>query len=158
MRRITPFLWFDGRAEEAMQFYASIFKHAKIGEVMRRTSAGPGEPSAVLSVSFELDGQAFTALNGGPAFNFTPAISFFVRCESQEEVDYYWDRLLEGGTPARCGWLTDKFGISWQIVPTLLHDLLTGPDSEKSARVMRAMLKMIKLDVNLLREAYEQEN
>jgi len=155
MRRIAPCLWFDGRAEEAMNFYAAILKNAKIGEVMRWGNTGPGQKDSVLSVTFELDGQEFIGLNGGPMFKFSPAISFFVRCESQDEVDYYWARLLDGGTPQQCGWLTDKFGVSWQIVPTILGDMLRDKDAEKANRVMRAMMKMIKLNVKLLRDAYE---
>ena len=155
MRRITPCLWFDGKAEEAMHFYASIFKNAKIGDVMRRGANGPGEKGSVLSVTFEIDGQEFIGLNGGPAFQFTPAVSFFVRCENQEEVDYYWERLLEGGAPSQCGWLRDRFGISWQIVPTVLGDMLRDKDREKANRVMAAMMKQVKLDIGLLREAYE---
>lgn len=156
MGRIAPCLWFDGKAEAAMNFYAAIFSNAKIGEVMRRGDAGPGEPGSVLSVTFELDGQEFIGLNGGPMFNFTPAISFFVRCETQQEVDYYWDRLLDGGSAQRCGWLTDRFGVSWQIVPTVLGDMLRDKDPEKANRVMRAMMRMIKLDIALLTEAYER--
>jgi predicted 3-demethylubiquinone-9 3-methyltransferase (glyoxalase superfamily) len=157
MRRISPCLWFDGRAEEAMHFYASIFKNAKIGDVMRWGDTGPGAKGSVLSVTFELDGQEFVALNGGPMFTFSPAISFFVRCETQEELDDYWQKLLEGGTPQQCGWLTDKFGVSWQVVPTILAEMLRDPDAEKASRVMRAMMKMNKLDVGLLKQAYEQD-
>jgi predicted 3-demethylubiquinone-9 3-methyltransferase (glyoxalase superfamily) len=156
MRRIAPCLWFDGRAEEAMNFYTSIFKNAKIGDVMRWGDVGPGKKGSVLSVMFELDGQEFIALNGGPMFQFTPAISLFVKCESQDEVDEYWSRLLEGGgTPRQCGWLTDKFGVSWQIVPTVLGDMLRDEDADKANRVMQAMMKMIKLDVGQLQQAYQ---
>jgi predicted 3-demethylubiquinone-9 3-methyltransferase (glyoxalase superfamily) len=158
MRRVTPCLWFDGNAEEAMSFYASIFRNAKIGDVKRRGDTGPGKKGSVLSVTFELDGQEFIGLNGGPMFQFSPAISFFVRCENQEEVDYYWDRLLEGGAPQQCGWLTNKFGVSWQIVPTILGDMLKDKDAEKTNRVMAAMMKQIKLDIRLLKEAHETGN
>ena len=155
MRRITPCLWFDGKAEEAMNFYTSIFKNAKVGDVMRWGDTGPGQKGSVLTVTFELDGQEFIGLNGGPMFQFSPAVSFFVRCENQEEVDYYWDRLLEGGTPGQCGWLTDKFGVSWQVVPTILGDMLKDANAEKANRVMAAMMKQIKLDIGLLKEAHE---
>jgi predicted 3-demethylubiquinone-9 3-methyltransferase (glyoxalase superfamily) len=155
MRRITPCLWFDGKAEEAMNFYTSIFKHAKVGDVMRWGDTGPGKKDSVLSVTFELDGQEFIGLNGGPTFQFSPAVSFFVRCENQDEVDYYWDRLLEGGKPRQCGWLTDKFGVSWQVVPKILGDMLKDKDAAKANRVMAAMMKQIKLDVGLLKAAYE---
>jgi predicted 3-demethylubiquinone-9 3-methyltransferase (glyoxalase superfamily) len=157
MRRITPCLWFDGRAEEAMNFYAGIFENAKIGGIMRRGDAGPGQKGPILSVTFELDGQEFIGLNGGPMFTFSPAISFFVRCETQEEVDRYWVRLLEGGTPQQCGWLTDKFGVSWQVVPAVLGDMLRDMDTAKADRVMRAMMQMVKLDIRLLQEAYDQK-
>lgn len=158
MRRITPCLWFDGRAEEAMTFYTAIFQNAKVGDVMRWGDAGPGKKGSVLSVTFELDGQEFIALNGGPMFQFSPAISFFVRCETQDEMDNYWNKLLEGGTPQQCGWLTDRFGVSWQIVPTILGDMLRDNDASKAARVMRAMLKMVKLDIASLKQAYDQED
>jgi predicted 3-demethylubiquinone-9 3-methyltransferase (glyoxalase superfamily) len=140
-----------------MNFYASIFKNVKIGDVMRWGDTGPGEKGSVLSVTFELDGQEFIGLNGGPMFKFSPAVSFFVRCETQEEVDNYWARLLEGGTPRQCGWLTDKFGVSWQIVPTILGDMLRDQDAARANRVMVAMMKMIRLDIQSLKEAYEQE-
>jgi predicted 3-demethylubiquinone-9 3-methyltransferase (glyoxalase superfamily) len=155
MQKITPCLWFDGQAEEAMLFYTSIFKNSKPGEIMRHTDAGPGEKGTVLCVNFELEGQGFMALNGGPEFKFTPALSFFVECRTQEEVDYYWFKLLEGGSPVQCGWLTDKYGVSWQIVPKILGEMLRDKDSVKAARVMRAMLKMVKLDIEPLRQAYE---
>jgi len=156
MRRITPCLWFDGKAEEAMNFYKSIFRNAKTGDVMRWGGEGPGEKGSILSVTFELDGQTFIALNGGPMFNFTPAISLFVTCETQEEVDEYWAKLLDGGTPRQCGWLTDRFGVSWQIVPAVLGGMLRDKDVERADRVMRAMLKMVKLDISTLREAYDE--
>ena len=158
MRRITPCLWFDGRAEEAMTFYTAIFQNAKVGDVMRWGDAGPGKKGSVLSVTFELDGQEFIALNGGPMFQFSPAISFFVRCETQDEMDNYWNTLLEGGTPQQCGWLRDRFGVSWQIVASILGDMLRDNDASKAARVMRAMRKMVKLDIASLKQAYDQED
>jgi len=154
VQKITPFLWFDKEAEEAMKFYTSIFKNSKIGNVSRYGDAGPGPSGSVMTASFELEGLQFTALNGGPHFNFTEAISFHVDCASQEEVDYYWDRLGEGGHAVQCGWLKDKFGLSWQIVPSVLPKLLGDPDREKANRVMQAMLKMKKLDIAKLEEAH----
>jgi predicted 3-demethylubiquinone-9 3-methyltransferase (glyoxalase superfamily) len=156
MHKIRPFLWFDGKAEEAARFYTAIFANSRIVEVMRYGNAGPGPPGSVMSVTFELEGKEFVALNGGPQFSFTPAISFFVSCETQAEVDALWDRLVAGGQPQRCGWLTDKFGLTWQIVPKVLGEMLQDPDAGKSARVMRAMLGMVKLDIAALRNAYEQ--
>jgi predicted 3-demethylubiquinone-9 3-methyltransferase (glyoxalase superfamily) len=156
MQKITPFLWFDGRAEEAMNFYTSIFRNSKVGSVTRYGDAGPGPKGTVMSATFELEGQEFFALNGGPLFTFSPAISFFVKCTTQEEIDHYWSRLSEGGQTQQCGWLQDKFGVSWQIVPTLLGELLGDKDPAKSARVMQAMLGMVKLDIAGLRRAYEQ--
>ncbi len=156
MQKITPFLWFDGKAEEAMNFYTTIFKNSKVVDIRRYGDAGPGPKGSVMSATFQLDGQEFIALNGGPHFKFSPAISFFVRCETQGEVDELWERLLEGGEPQRCGWLTDKYGLSWQIVPTVLGELLQDNDAEKSSRVMRAMLAMVKLDIAALKEAYER--
>lgn len=155
MQKITPFLWFDGKAEEAAKFYTSIFKNSKLGQIRRYGDAGPGPKGSVLTASFAIEGQEFVALNGGPQFTFTPAISFFVNCETQEEVDEFWDKLSEGGKKSRCGWLQDKFGVSWQIVPTALGKLLSDPDPEKSSRVMKAMLQMEKLDIRGLQEAYE---
>lgn len=155
MQKIVPCLWFDGKAEEAMKFYTSIFKNCKVRDIMYYGDAGPGEKGSVLTVTFELDGQEFIGLNGGPHYTFTPAISLFVKCETQEEVDTYWNKLLEGGQPVQCGWLTDKFGVSWQIVPTVLGDMLRDKDAAKSQRVMQAMLKMIKLDIATLKQAYE---
>ena len=155
-QKITPFLWFDGRAEEAMNFYTSIFKDSKVISVMRTGGAGPGTEGNVMSTTFELFGQRFIALNGGPMFTFTPAISFFVNCETQEEVDYLWERLSEGGKKERCGWLEDKFGLSWQIVPSVLGELLGSKDASRSKSVMQAMLQMTKLDIAALRRAYEQ--
>lgn len=155
MQKIAPCLWFDGKAEEAMKFYTSIFKNSKVGKISYYGEAGPGKKGSVLAVTFELDGQEFMGLNGGPNFTFSPAISFFVKCETQEEVDYYWDKLLQGGQPQQCGWLTDKFGVCWQIVPNVLGEMMADKDAEKSRRVMEAMLKMIKLDVKALKQAYE---
>ena len=155
MRKITPFLWFDSNAEEAMNFYVSIFKNSKVGRVTRYGDAGPGPKGTVMSATFELDGQEFYALNGGPQFKFTPAISFFVNCETQKEVDELWEKLSAGGKKDRCGWLTDKFGLSWQIIPTALGKMLGDKDPKKSARVMQAMLQMSKIEVEGLKKAYE---
>jgi len=154
MQKITPFLWFDGNAEEAVHFYASIFKDSKIGTVMRYGDAGPGPKGSVMTVAFELNGQEFIGLNGGPTYKFTPAVSFMVHCETQEEVDEYWDKLSEGGAPNVCGWLQDKYGLSWQIVPTALLRMLQDKDPAKSSRVMQAMMKMTKLDISVLQAAY----
>lgn len=154
MQKITPFLWFDGQAEEAMKFYTSIFKNTKTGSVSRYGDAGPGPKGSVMSATFELEGQKFMALNGGPHFKFTPAISFFVNCETQEEVDELWEKLSAGGAKNRCGWLTDKFGVSWQIIPTALGELLGDKDPEKSKRVMQAMLQMDKIDIEGLKRAH----
>ena len=156
MQKITPFLWFDGKAEEAMNFYTSIFKNSKVVNIMRYEEAGPGPKGTVMAATFQLDGQEFTALNGGPMFTFSPAISFFVNCETQEEVDDLWKKLSEGGEKQRCGWLKDKYGVSWQIVPTVLGELLQDKDPEKSKRVMNAMLQMDKLDIKSLKQAYER--
>ena len=153
MHRITPFLWFDNQAEEAVNFYTSIFKNSKKGSIARYGEGGPGPKGSVMTASFELDGQEFVALNGGPIFKFTEAVSFVVNCETQKEVDYYWEKLLEGGKPSQCGWLKDKFGLSWQIVPTELPKLLQNKDPEKSKRVMGAMMKMVKIDIEVLRNA-----
>jgi predicted 3-demethylubiquinone-9 3-methyltransferase (glyoxalase superfamily) len=157
MRKITPFLWFDGQAEEAAKFYTSIFKNSKVGTVRRYGEAGPGPKGSAMSVEFRLEGEEFIALNGGPQYKFTPAISFFVNCETQQEVDHLWARLSEGGTTNRCGWLTDKFGLSWQIVPTALGRLLADTDSQKSSRVMKAMLQMTKLEIQGLEQAARGE-
>jgi predicted 3-demethylubiquinone-9 3-methyltransferase (glyoxalase superfamily) len=155
MQKITPFLWFGTQAEEAMNFYTSIFKNSKIGRVSRYGEAGPGEKGSVMTGTFELDGQEFMALNAGPQFKFTEAISFFVRCEDQEEVDYFWDKLTEGGQESQCGWLKDKFGLSWQIIPNALGEMLSDKDRAKAQRVMQAMLQMGKMDVKRLKEAYD---
>ena len=156
MQKIGTCLWFDGRAEEAANFYLSIFKGGKLGSVARYGDAGPGEKGSVMTVTFEIEGREFMALNGGPLFQLTPAISFVVHCKDQEEIDQYWNKLLQGGAPQQCGWLTDKFGVSWQIVPAILGDLMQDEDQEKVKRVMQAMLKMVKLDVAALQHAYEQ--
>ena len=156
MQRITPFLWFDGKAEEAMNFYASIFKNSKIGSVTRYGEEGPGPKGKVMTATFQLNGQEFIALNGGPQFAFSPAISFLVNCETQQEVDELWEKLSEGGEKQRCGWLKDKFGLSWQIVPSALGVMLREKDAEKSRRVMKAMLQMDKIDIEGLRQAYDQ--
>lgn len=162
MKSITPCLWFDGRGEEAAKLYTSIFKNSKIKEISRYTEAGQelhGQPvGSVMVVSFEINGQEFTALNGGPLFKFTEAISFQVMCESQEEVDHYWEKLGEGGDPKAqaCGWLKDKFGVSWQIVPIAAIEMMKGPDPQKSKRAMEAMMKMKKIDIAAMRRAAEQ--
>jgi predicted 3-demethylubiquinone-9 3-methyltransferase (glyoxalase superfamily) len=156
MQKITPFLWFDGQAEEAMSFYTSIFKNSKAGTVTRYGEAGPGPKGSVLTASFELEGLEFTALNGGPHFKFNEAISFHVSCESQEEVDYFWSKLAEGGQTSRCGWLKDRYGVSWQIVPSVLPKLLQDKNAGKSNSVMQAMLKMDKLDIERLKQAHDQ--
>ena len=155
MPKITPFLWFDGKAEEAMNFYVSIFKNSKVGRVTRYGEAGPGPKGAVMSATFQLEGQEFMALNGGPQFTFTPAISFFVNCETQQEVDELWEKLSEGGKKDRCGWLKDKYGLSWQVIPSALGKMLGDKDAEKSKRVMEAMLQMHKIDIKRLQEAYQ---
>jgi len=151
--RITPCLWFDGNAEAAATFYTRVFPNSKIGKVARNTETAPGETGAVLTVEFWLDGQEFLALNGGPEFSFSEAVSFVVHCETQKDVDYYWDALLAGGTPSQCGWLKDQFGLSWQITPDILPELLSGPDRKKADRVMAAMMKMVKIDIEALRKA-----
>ncbi|WP_025688846.1 VOC family protein [Paenibacillus zanthoxyli] len=155
MQKIAPFLWFDDQAEEAMNFYTSIFKNSRIKDIRRSGGGGPWPKGTVMSGTFELDGQEFMALNGGPQFTFSPAVSFFVNCETQQEIDELWEKLSEGGEKQRCGWLKDKFGLSWQIVPAVLGELLQDEDAEKSARVMNAMLQMDKLDIDVLRQAYE---
>jgi predicted 3-demethylubiquinone-9 3-methyltransferase (glyoxalase superfamily) len=155
MQKITPFLWFDNQAEEAMNFYTSIFKNSKPGKIARYGEAGPESKGKVLTAAFQLEGQEFVALNGGPKYKFTPAISFFVSCETQEEIDYYWDKLSDGGQIQQCGWLTDKYGVSWQIVPRILPELLTSKDPAKAQRAMQAMLQMKKLDIAALRKAGE---
>jgi predicted 3-demethylubiquinone-9 3-methyltransferase (glyoxalase superfamily) len=154
-QKITPFLWFDNQAEEAVNFYISIFANSKILQIARYGDAGPGPAGSVMTLSFQLEGQKFVALNGGPVFHFTPAISFVVDCKTKEEVDRLWDALTaDGGKPGQCAWLTDRYGISWQIVPTRLVELLTDPDPEKANRVMQAMMQMTKIDIAALEAAY----
>ena len=153
MQKITPFLWFDDKAEEAANFYVSLFKKSKIDNVSRYGDAGPGPKGKVMTVTFQLNGQQFTALNGGPLFKFTEAISLLVNCESQQEVDELWEKLSAGGEKSRCGWLKDKYGLSWQIVPTALGKLMSDPDREKAGRVMKAMLQMDKIDIAALEKA-----
>ncbi len=153
MQRITPFLWFDTQAEEAARFYVSIFKNSKILSLSRYSEAGPGPAGSVMTVEFELDGEKFVALNGGPQYTFTHAVSFVVNCETQDEVDHYWARLSEGGKEIQCGWVTDKYGLSWQIVPTTLLEMIKTGDPEKRSRVMQAMFKMVKLDIETLKNA-----
>jgi predicted 3-demethylubiquinone-9 3-methyltransferase (glyoxalase superfamily) len=157
MQKITPFLWFDNQAEEAVDYYVSIFKNSKIVNVTRYGEDGAtvsGRPKGtVMTVVFQIDGQQFIALNGGPVFTFSPAISFVVNCDTQEEVDRLWDRLSAGGEQQQCGWLRDKYGVSWQIVPTVLGALMSSPDAAKSQRVMQAMLQMTRLDINALQQA-----
>ena len=154
MQKITPFLWFDGKAEEAANFYTSIFDGSKIVTVTRYGEAGPGPKGSVMTAVFEICGQQFIALNGGPQYKFTGAVSFVVSCETQDEIDRYWDQLVEAGTPVQCGWLTDRFGLTWQIVPSSLGDMLQDKDAQKSRRVMQAMMPMIKLDIAELQRAY----
>lgn len=155
MQKIVTFLWFEDKAEEAANFYVSLFKNSKVTGVHRNGDAGPGPKGSVMMVNFQVEGQEFMALNGGPHFKFTPAISLFVNCENQDEVDQLWDRLSEGGRKDRCGWLQDKYGLSWQIIPTALMKLMSDPDREKSARVMKAMLQMDKIDIGRLEEAHK---
>ena len=155
IQKITPFLWFDHQAEEAAAFYTSIFPNSKIVKVTRYGKAGPGPAGSAMTVAFQLEGQSFVALNGGPHFKFTEAVSFVVNCESQEEVDRYWEKLSAGGAEVQCGWLKDKFGLSWQIVPTILPELVSGPDPEGSGRAMKAMMTMKKIDIGALQRAYD---
>lgn len=150
MQKITPFLWFDGKLEEAINFYTSVFTNSKIMNISRNGSD-------VFSATFELEGQQFFGLNGGPMYSFTPAISFFISCDTQQEVDDYWAKLTEGGEESRCGWLKDKFGLSWQVIPAALGELLQDKDRVKAGRVMQAMLQMKKIDIAGLRSAYDQE-
>ncbi len=160
MQKITPCLWFDDKAEEAVNFYVSVFKNSKIGSITRYGKEGAevsGRPKGtVMTVTFQLDGQEFMALNGGPQFTFSPAISFLVNCETQEEVDELWEQLSEGGEKVECGWLKDKYGVSWQIVPIVLGEMLQDKDAEKSERVMKALLQMDRIDIKTLKQAYEQ--
>ena len=162
MQKITPFLWYDNNAEEAANFYVSIFKNSKMGDIARYDDSGAkaaGRPTeSVMVVEFQLEGQEFVALNGGPHFKFTEAVSFVVNCESQEEVDYFWGKLTaDGGAESQCGWLKDKYGLSWQIVPTILPELLQDKDRAKAKRVMEAMLQMKKIEIQVLKQAAEQE-
>lgn len=157
MQKITPFLWFDHQAEEAMNFYVSIFKNSKVLSVNRYGEGAPMPKDTVMTANFELDGQTFTALNGGPIYTFSPAISFVVHCETQEEVDEYWQKLSAEGKENQCAWLEDKFGVSWQIVPNILIELLSDPDPAKAGRVMQAMLGMKKIDIAGLKQAYERQ-
>jgi len=162
MQKITPFLWFEDKAEEAVNFYVSIFKNSKVANITRygeEVAAVAGRPKGtVMTVAFDLEGQEFTALNGGPQFKFTEAISFVVNCKTQEEVDEFWEKLSAGGEKGQCGWLKDKYGVSWQIVPTVLPEMLQDKNPEKSKRVMHAMLQMTKLDITRLKQAYEQRS
>jgi predicted 3-demethylubiquinone-9 3-methyltransferase (glyoxalase superfamily) len=155
MQKITPFLWFDDNAEEAVKFYVSVFKNSKVGKVARYGKAGPGREGTVMTIAFELAGQEFVALNGGPTFKFTEAISFVVNCETQKEVDEFWEKLSAGEEKGQCGWLKDKFGLSWQIVPTELGKMMSDSDPARSQRVMKALLQMDKLDIAGLKRAYE---
>ena len=157
MQKITPFLWFDNQAEEAMNLYVSLFKNSKVLGVSRYGEGGPGPAGTVMTATFQLDGQEFMVLNGGPEFKFTEAISLFVNCETQEEVDELWEKLSEGGEISQCGWLKDRYGLSWQIVPTALGQMLEDKDPQKSQNVMRAMLQMTKIDIAALRRAYDQQ-
>jgi predicted 3-demethylubiquinone-9 3-methyltransferase (glyoxalase superfamily) len=156
MQKIHPFLWFDNQAEEAMNFYVSIFKNSKVGSVTRYPKGSPGPEGQVMTADFQLEGQHFTALNGGPAYKFTPAISLYVDCGSQQEVDRLWSKLSDGGQIQACGWVTDKFGVTWQIIPEALPRLMTDKNPKKAEAVMQAMLKMKKIDSNALQEAYDR--
>lgn len=153
MQKITPFLWFDNQAEEAANLYVSLFKNSKVLNVSRYGEGGPGPAGTAMTVTFQIAGQEFTALNGGPLYSFTEAVSFYVNCENQQEVDYLWDKLTEGGEEGRCGWLKDRYGLSWQIIPTVLPELLQDKDTAKAGRVMEAMLKMNKLVIQDLKDA-----
>lgn len=155
-RKITPFLWFDDEAEEATNFYVSVFKNSEVLSINRFGDAGPGSEGAVMSTSFRLDGQEFMALNGGPIFKFTEAVSFLIDCDSQEEVDRLWAQLSDGGETSQCGWLKDKFGLSWQVVPSVLGEMLQDPNRERANRVMQAMLQMTKIDIAELERAFAQ--
>ena len=155
MQKITPCLWFDNNAEEAVNFYISIFKKSKVLSVTRFGEAGPGPAGTVLTVAFQLEGQEFVALNGGPHFKFTEAISLSVDCNTQEEIDEMWEKLSEGGEESQCGWLKDKYGLSWQVTPSILVEMLQDKDPEKAKRVMEAMLKVVKIDIKTLKQAYD---
>src|SRR5262245_53910048 len=156
MQKINPCLWFDDQAEEAMKFYVSIFKNSKAGHITRYGEAGPGPTGSVMTATFQIEGQEFTALNGGPLFKFSEAISFMVNCQTQEELDELWEKLSAGGQKSRCGWLKDKFGVSWQIIPTVLGELMSDKDPVKAKNVMQAMLQMDKIDIQRLKEAHAQ--
>ena len=156
IQKITPFLWFDSQAEEAAKFYVSIFNDSKITSISHYGEGAPVPAGTVMAVAFQIEGQQFTALNGGPLFGFTEAISFVVHCQNQAEVDYYWEKLTSGGTEVQCGWLKDKYGVSWQVVPDKLMELLNHPDAAKAQRVTQAMLQMVKLDLNVLQEAADR--
>jgi predicted 3-demethylubiquinone-9 3-methyltransferase (glyoxalase superfamily) len=156
MQKLSPFLWFDHQAEEAANFYVSIFKNSKISKVSRYLEGSPGPVGSVMVVNFQIEGQDFMALNAGPLFKFTEAISFLISCETQEEVDYYWNKLLAGGQESQCGWLKDKFGLSWQVTPTILGELLADKDHKKAQRVMQAMLQMKKIDIAALKCAAQE--
>jgi len=155
MQKITPFLWFDNNAEEAVNHYLSIFKNSKINKILRCGDAGPGPKGSILTIAFQLEGQEFIALNGGPVFKFNEAISLSVDCKSQTEVDDLWEKLSDGGQKSLCGWLKDKFGLSWQVVPSALVEMLQDKDAEKAKRVMAAMMQMSKIDIGILKHAYE---
>ena len=157
MQKITPFLWFDNNAEEAVNHYRAIFKNSKLGSVLRCGDAGPGPKGSVLTIAFQLEGQEFIALNGGPVFKFNEAISLSVDCKSQAEVDDLWEKLSDGGQESQCGWLKDKFGLSWQVVPSALVEMLQDKDPEKAKRVMAAMMQMGKLDIAVLKQAYDRQ-
>jgi len=156
MQKIVPFLWFDGNAEEAMSFYVSIFKNSKVVSVTRYGDAGPGKKGTVMAATFQLEGQDFYALNGGPQYKFTPAISLFVNCETQQEVDALWKKLSAGGREDQCGWLQDKYGLSWQIIPTVLGQMLGDKDAKKANAAMKAMLQTKKIDIKALQQAYDR--
>lgn len=156
MQKISPFLWFDNQAEEAARFYVSVFSNSRIVGISRYGEAGPGPKGSVMTVVFELDGQRFIALNGGPHYKFTEAISFSVNCQTQEEVDQFWEKLSQGGEEGPCGWLKDKYGLSWQVNPAILGEMLSDPDPQKSKRVMAAMLRMKKIDIAELTKAYNE--
>ena len=157
MQKITPFLWFDNNAEEAVNHYLAIFKNSKINKVLRCGDAGPGPKGSILTIAFQLEGQEFIALNGGPIFKFTEAISLSVDCKSQQEVDDLWEKLSDGGQKSQCGWLKDKFGLSWQVVPSALVEMLQDRDAEKVKRVMAAMMQMSKIDIGILKQAYDRQ-
>ena len=151
--KIKPFLWFDNQAEEAAKLYTSIFKNSKMGAVARYPEGSPGPAGSVMTVAFQIEGQDFVALNGGPEFKFTEAVSFVIECETQKDIDYYWERLLEGGKPVQCGWLKDRYGLSWQVVPANLDRIFSGKDKARAQRAMQALLKMVKLDIKALENA-----